>query len=308
MGEEILAIGHAQPDTDSIVSAIGYAKLKRELGKNVKAARCGELNPETRFVLERFSAEEPVRIDDATGRRIILLDHNEYSQAVDGLNDAEIVEILDHHRIGDVETSGPIYFRAEPVGSTSTIVVEEYRETGVPLDDRTAGLLLSGILSDTVILRSPTATERDERVIKELSDHLGLDYEEYGKKILKEKSKLGEKEAREIVLGDFKEYEFGDGVVGIGQVETVAPDEVLEREDELHDAMEEVVAERGYTFLTLLVTDLLNEDTEALFEGERVEDFEEALGTTVKEGKAFLPDVLSRKKQVVPPIEERLAE
>lgn len=304
MSQTSYVIGHQQPDTDTIISAIAHARLKQAQGEDVVAARAGELNPETQFVLERWDVEEPTLLEDATDEQLLLVDHNEHSQTVEGARDADVVEIIDHHRIGDVETSNPIRFRNEPVGSTATILTGLYDEADVEIDEQTAGLLLSGLLSDTVVLRSPTTTETDEVVAERLAEIAGVDYEEYGKELLKQKSKLGEKEPREMVLGDFKEFEFGDSDVGIGQIETVEPAPVLDQRDAVLEAMDEVVAEREYALLVLLVTDLLEEESTALIAGEHTDTVEDALDTTVEDREAFLPGVMSRKKQVVPPLED----
>ncbi len=299
-------VGHQQPDTDAICSAIAYAHLKQAQNENAQPMRCGEINPETRFVLDRFDVDDPDMLDDAADRQIVLMDHNEYSQTAPGMEDAEVVEIVDHHRVGDVETGQPIHCRIEPIGSTSTIVTKLYREHDTEIPEHIAGLLLSGLLSDTVVLRSPTTTETDEEIAQELADIVGVDVEEYGKELLQQKSKLGEKTPREMVTGDFKEYDMGGGTVGIGQVETVTPEQVLEQKEAVIDAMQEIQGERGYEFLTLLVTDLLEEDTEAFFVGDHVDVFEDALDTTVEDAQAALPGVMSRKKQVVPPLEEEM--
>ncbi|ELY49990.1 manganese-dependent inorganic pyrophosphatase [Natronorubrum bangense] len=304
MSQTKYVIGHQQPDTDTIISALACARLKQAQGEDVIAARAGELNPETQFVLERWDVEEPTLLEDATDEQLILVDHNEHSQTVEGAREADVVEIIDHHRIGDVETSNPIRFRNEPVGSTATILTGLYDEADVEIDEQTAGLLLSGLLSDTVVLRSPTTTETDEVVAERLAEIAGVDYEEYGKELLKQKSKLGEKEPREMVLGDFKEFEFGSYDVGIGQIETVEPAPVLEQRDAVLEAMDEVVAEREYDLLVLLVTDLLEEESTALIAGDHTDTVEAALDTTVEDREAFLPGVMSRKKQVVPPLED----
>ena len=304
MSQTSYVIGHQQPDTDTIISALACARLKQAQSEDVVAARAGELNPETQFVLERWDVEEPTLLEDATGEQLILVDHNEHSQTVEGARDADVVEIIDHHRIGDVETSNPIRFRNEPVGSTATILTGLYDEADVEIDEQTAGLLLSGLLSDTVVLRSPTTTETDEVVAERLAAIAGVDYEEYGKELLKQKSKLGEKEPREMVLGDFKEFEFGSYDVGIGQIETVEPAPVLEQRDAVLEAMDDVVAEREYDLLVLLVTDLLEEESTALIAGDHADTVEDALDTTVEDREAFLPGVMSRKKQVVPPLED----
>lgn len=305
--ETVYVVGHQQPDTDTVCTAIAYARLQQSSGRDAQPVRAGDLNPETQFVLEKFGVKEPALLEDAAGKDIVLVDHNEYSQAVDGMEDAQVHQIIDHHRLGDIETSEPIYVRIEPVGSTATIVADMYWEADVDIDSSTAGLLLSGLLSDTVVLRSPTTTGVDEAVAEELAEIADVDYEAYGKELLKQKSKLGEKSPKEMVLGDFKEFQFGDNTVGIGQVETVEPDQVLEQKDAVIEAMEEVVEERGYTFLTLLVTDLLEKHTEAFFVGEGQESFEAALDTNIEEHQAALPGVMSRKKQVVPPLEERFS-
>ncbi|MDY6776562.1 MAG: manganese-dependent inorganic pyrophosphatase [Candidatus Nanohaloarchaea archaeon] len=300
-------VGHEQPDTDTVVSAIAYSKLQQSSGRDSVAVRAGELNPETEFVLERFDVGEPELMEDASGESIILVDHNVYSQAVDGMEDADVRQIIDHHRLGDIETSEPIYVRIEPVGSTATIITDMYREAGVEITRKVAGLLLSGLLSDTVVLRSPTTTDVDRRVAEELADVAGVDIEEYGKELLSKKSELGEKSPREMVLGDFKEYDWGGETFGIGQVETVEPEKVLEQKEEVLEAMRDVVDERGYPLLVLLVTDLLEEHTEAFVVGKEASRFENALDVEIQESQASLPGVMSRKKQVVPPLEEEFS-
>lgn len=306
MSQSAYAIGHQQPDTDTIISAIALARLKQAQGGDVVAARAGELNPETEFVLDRWDVDSPTLLEDATDEELLLVDHNEYSQTVAGAREATITEVIDHHRIGDVTTGDPIFFRAEPVGSTGTILTGLYDEAGVDIDESTAGLLLSGLLSDTVVLRSPTTTDTDREVAERLAEIAGVDYEDYGKELLAQKSKLGEKSPREMVLGDFKEYDIGDDVLGIGQIETVEPEAVLDQRDAVIEAMDEVVAERGYAVLLVLVTDLLEEESTAFIAGDHTEAVGDALDATFTDREAFLPGVMSRKKQVVPPVEDAL--
>ncbi|MXV61129.1 manganese-dependent inorganic pyrophosphatase [Natronorubrum sp. JWXQ-INN-674] len=303
MSNAIHVIGHQQPDTDTVCSAIAYARLKQAQETDAVPARAGALNPETKFVLDRWDVEAPALLEDATDDRLILVDHNEYSQTVPGAREAEIIEVVDHHRIGDVETSAPIFFRNEPVGSTATILTGLYDDADVEIDSQTAGLLLSGLLSDTVVLRSPTTTEADRTAAERLADSAGVEYEAYGKELLQQKSKLGEKAPREMVLGDFKEFEFGPHHVGIGQIETVEPDAVLTQREAVLDAMDAIVDEREYAVLLLLVTDLLEEESTALVAGDRTETVEAGLDVTFDGQEAFLPGVMSRKKQVVPPLE-----
>jgi len=299
-------IGHQRPDTDAITAALAYARLKATDDDAVAAARAGELNPETEFVLEYWDVEEPLLLEDATDEQLILVDHNEHSQTVEGAREATITEIVDHHRLGDVTTSEPIFCRIEPVGSTATIIADLYDERGVELDSQTAGLLLSGLVSDTVILRSPTTTERDRVVAERLADIADVDIEAYGKELLAQKSKLGEKTPREMVLGDFKEFEFGETAVGIGQVETVDPDPVVDQREAIREAMGEIVDERDYDILVLVVTDLLEEASTAFVVGEQIDRVGDALDAELTDGESFLPGVMSRKKQIVPPLESAL--
>ena len=304
MSEPIYVVGHQQPDTDTICSALAYARLKKKQDVDVVPARAGALNPETQFVVDRWDVEVPLLLDDAAGEQLILVDHNEYSQAVTGAEHAEIVEIIDHHRIGDIETSEPILFRNEPVGSTATILTQLFDDKNETITTQTAGLLLSGILSDTVVLRSPTTTDRDRTVAERLADIAEVDYEAYGKDLLTQKSKIGEKSPREMVLSDFKEFDFNGQHVGIGQIETVEPSVVLEQQTAVLGAMDDIATERDYAVFLLLITDLLEEDSTALVAGPEIEPVEEGLDTTFTDHGSFLPGVMSRKKQVVPLLED----
>lgn len=295
-------VGHQQPDTDSITAALAYARLKQAEGVDAVPARAGEINPESQFVLDRWDAEAPTRLEDATGETLLLVDHNEHSQTVAGARDATIAGVVDHHRIGDVQTGEPIQFRTEPVGSTATILTQLYDDADVEIDSQTAGLLLSGLLSDTVVLRSPTTTEQDRTAVQRLAGIADVDPEAYGTELLQQKSKLGEKAPREMVLADFKEFEFGSSSVGVGQIETVDPSPVLDQHDAVLAAMDEIIGERGYEALVLLVTDLLDEDSTALVAGDSG-TVAAALDTAFTDRAAFLPGVMSRKKQVVPQLE-----
>ncbi len=304
MSQQGYVIGHQQPDTDTICSAIAYARLKQIQGEDVTPARAGELNPETEFVLQRWDVDVPTLLEDSTDERLILVDHNEYSQAVSGVSEAQITEIVDHHRIGDIQTSDPIFFLNEPVGSTATILTGLYDDASEEIDAQTAGLLLSGVLSDTVVLRSPTTTDRDRDVAGRLAKIAGVEIEQYGKKLLEQKGKIGEKCPREMVLADFKEFEFGTHTVGIGQVETVEPTVVLNQREAVLAAMDDIVSQRAYDELLLLVTDVLEEDSTVLVAGEHSETVEEALDAEFTNREVFLPGIMSRKKQVVPQLEE----
>ncbi len=299
----IYVIGHKNPDTDSICSAIAYARLKNKLGEGEFApARCGAINPETKFVLEKFGVEAPEVLENASGRELILVDHNEFSQAVDGIENAKIVEVVDHHKV-NFNYSEPIYFLVKPLGSTATIIAEKYFEAGIEPEKEIAGILLGAILSDTVVFKSPTTTEKDKEIAKKLAEIAGIDdIEKFGIEVKKAKSNLEGMSEEEIIKGDFKEFTFGDKKVGIGQVEIVDYDQVKGREDEIISEMEKMTGE-GYDLVMLMVTNIMDESSLLLVAGNIVK-VEEAFGKKVENDRVLLPGVMSRKKQVVPKIEE----
>ena len=300
-------VGHQNPDTDSICAALTYANLKQELGADVEAIRVGKINAETEFILDEFDVDEPELVEEVTADdQVILVDHNEKSQAVEGIEEAEILEIIDHHRIGDVETGNPIYFRNEPVGCTSTIITKLYQENDVEISDKMAGLLLSAILSDTVIFRSPTCTETDKEIAEMLAQQLGVDIKDYGVRMFKAGSVVKKLEPKELVTNDYKEYQFAGDTIGVGQIEVMDVDEVDGIKDDILDSIEELVAENDYKFLVLLVTDILAEGSLLMVSDSGIEVVENAFDVTVENNEVYLDDVLSRKKQVIPVLSDYL--
>jgi len=231
-------------------------------------------------------------------RRVILVDHNELSQSAPGVDEAQVVEIVDHHRVGDVQTAAPIMFLDMPVGSTATIVAQRYRELGVQLPVPMAGLLLAAVLSDTVLLKSPTTTDVDRRIVESLGVVVGADPLEFGLEMFKARSVIEEFVARRVVNADLKEYRVGDTVVAIGQVETVDANGMLDaHRAELEAVMRELLEMRGYGLVLLMVTDVVREGSAILAEGRR-RVAERGLGIDLSQGIAWMDGVLSRKKQV----------
>jgi manganese-dependent inorganic pyrophosphatase len=232
-------------------------------------------------------------------RRVILVDHAEQAQSVVGVEQAEIVEILDHHHIGSIETRVPVTATFDPVGSTSTLIVERFRSAGFEPSAPTASMLLCAVLSDTVLLNSPTTTERDHAVVAYLEQLLGVDAQALGKEMFEATSDVSGVPAGEIVTRDAKEYELPSGeTVSIAQIETVGQ-RLLERENELRDAISEVCRRNGYLLAALMVTDILAGDTELIACGDEAA-IERAFGSTDGGGAIKLPGVMSRKKQVAP--------
>lgn len=297
---KILVMGHKNPDTDSICSAIAYANLKKELGFEVEAVRLGTISKETQFILDYLNMDAPRLIESVnSGDQIILVDHNEAGQSVDGRDNATILEIIDHHKI-DLKTSDPINLRFETVGCSSTIISKIYEEKGVAITKEMATVMLSAIMSDTLIFKSPTCTEEDVKQGKKLAEIAGLDYEVYGKDLLIAGTSLDDKTAYEIVNIDCKPFEFGTQKAAVAQVNTVEISAVLARKDELETVMKELMAKDGLDFVTLMITDIITNSTELYVVGDKTLTIK-TFGMSEGAETVFLPNVVSRKKQIVPP-------
>jgi manganese-dependent inorganic pyrophosphatase len=235
----------------------------------------------------------------ATRRRVILVDHNEVSQSADGVEEAAVVEIVDHHRIGDVQTAHPITFLGSPVGATATIIARHYRDLEIDPPVGIAGLLLSAVLSDTVLLKSPTTTDTDREIVEWLALIVGVDYVEFAMEMFRARSSGRAFSAREAVTNDLKEYRVRDGVVAIGQFETVDADDVLSNREAIVAFMDDLAASRGYDTLALMVTDIVREGSELIVSGRR-RPLEKAFGVSFDSGSAWFDGMLSRKKQLAP--------
>ena len=235
-------------------------------------------------------------------KKVIQVDHNERGQSVDGLEDAEVVEIIDHHRVADIQTNNPIYFRNEPVGSTSTIVAKCFFENGIRPSRKAAGLLCGAIISDTLLFRSPTCTPQDKYICKKLAEIAGINIEEFAKEMFKAGTSLKGKTVEEIFNTDFKPFTIEGTKVGISQVNTMDIEGFMPLKEEMLNYMDQKAKEAGLEMVMLLLTDILNEGSEILVTGAKPEIVEKAFKVTLKDKGAFLPGVLSRKKQVVPPI------
>jgi len=305
MTEAVYVVGHKNPDTDSICSAIAYAELKKKLGVNAVAARQGEPNPETKFVLEKFGVEAPELLTDGSGKKVILVDHSEIGQSLDNLGQAEIVEIIDHHKVGDVTTPNPIFFLAMPVGCTATVVKTLYDYFGVEIPKDIAGIMLASILSDTVIFKSATTTDKDRKAAEELAKIAGVEnMEALGMEMFKVKSDIAGKPPRELLFRDFKDFDMSGNKVGIGQIEVVDLSLLDEVKDSLYEEMKKVKEEGGYHSVFMMLTDIIREGTELLVVSEDTSVVEKAFGKAVEGRSVWLEGVMSRKKQVVPPLEK----
>ncbi len=304
----VYVIGHKNPDTDSICSAIGYAAFKNAKdGGEFQAARAGELNPETTFVLERFQLSVPSFLENASEKDVILVDHNEVAQAADGITEANIIEILDHHKIGDVQTSQPIFFRNMPVGCTGTIVYLQYKENGLTPEAPVAGALCSAILSDTLAFRSPTCTDLDREAAAALAELAGIaDIEAYAKEMFKAGSELAGKTPDEILHLDYKKFTAGSTTYGVGQVTSMDEDELRELSATMKAHMEASIESEGVDMIFFLLTNILDESSELVTAGQGADAAAAEAFQSSESDRMYLKGVVSRKKQVIPPLTEVL--
>lgn len=300
--EKVLVFGHKNPDTDTICSSIVYANLKQQLGVNAEAVRLGAVNAETQYALDYFKAEQPRLIETAANetKAVILVDHNERQQSVNDIDDVTVLEVIDHHRIANFETSDPLYYRAEPVGCTATILLKLHKEKNVAVTKQMAGLMLSAIISDSLLFKSPTCTSEDIEAAKELAAIAEVDANEYGLEMLKAGANLSDKTAEELISIDAKEFPMGSFKVEVAQVNAIDVNEVLARKDELVKTIEAVIEEKQLDLFLLAVTDILNSNSTALVLGKEAAVVEEAYNVKLENGVALLEGVVSRKKQIVP--------
>jgi manganese-dependent inorganic pyrophosphatase len=299
----IYVFGHKNPDTDSICAAIAYAYLKNKLGFEAKPFRLGEINNETKLVLSKFNVEVPELLSSVEGKDVILVDHNEFEQSADGIEKANIIEIIDHHKM-KFSWDKPIYILTMPLGSTCTIIAKLFSQHSIEIPKELAGIMLSAILSDTVIFKSPTTTEEDKKIAEKLAEIAGIsDITAWGVEMFKAKSEVASKSARELICGDCKLYDFNGKKVLIGQIEVVDDKEVLERKEELLEEMEKIKEEENLYGVVLMITDIMKAGSTLLVVAESLEPFEKAFNVKFEENSIWLPCVMSRKKQIVPPLE-----
>jgi len=304
----ILVFGHKNPDTDTICSAIAYAELKGKLGKDVKAVRLGEVNEETKFVLDYFKVEKPELIESVSGKEIMLVDHNERTQTADGFEEAKVLELVDHHRISNFNVDEPLYVRMEPVGCTVTIILKLFKEHNLLPAPATAGLMLSAIVSDTLLFKSPTCTECDVKAGKELAEIAGVNVEEYGLEMLKAGTALGGKSEAELINMDMKIFEVDGSKIGVAQVNTVNEAELLERKEKLLVEINNIIKKEGLKFFIFAITNILSNDSTGIVAGDGNAIIEKAFNEKIDNNLIALKGVVSRKKQIIPPLTKAIQE
>ncbi|EAE8346815.1 manganese-dependent inorganic pyrophosphatase [Listeria monocytogenes] len=303
-----LVFGHKNPDTDTICSAISYAELKKAQGADIEAVRLGELNSETAFVLDYFQVTAPRLVQTVANEvsEVALVDHNERQQSADDIDEVTVTAVVDHHRIANFETSDPLYYRAEPVGCTTTILLKMFRENEVEVSKTVAGLMLSAIISDTLLFQSPTCTEEDKVAAEKLALIADVDIQTYGMAMLKAGADVSKKTVAELLL-DAKEFNMNDNKVEIAQINVVDVNDVLSRRAEVEALMAQNIVDKGLDLYLFVITNILTNDSVGIAIGSKTAVVEEAYGVTFVENQAPLKGVVSRKKQVVPILTDTFA-
>ena len=305
---KILVFGHQNPDTDAIGSSYAFAELSRLRGlETAEVVALGEVNEETAFALDYFGVAAPRVVTSAKAEgadSVILTDHNEFQQSISDIKDVTILGVVDHHRVANFETESPLFMILEPVGSASSIVYRQFKADGHAIPKATAGLLLSGLISDTLLLKSPTTHKTDYKVAEELAELAGVDLETYGLALLKAGTNLATKTPEELIDIDAKTFELNGQAVRVAQVNTVDIPEVLTRQSEIEAAIKTSMAENGYADFVFMITDIVNSNSEILAIGANIDKIEAAFDFKLEENHAFLAGAVSRKKQVVPQLTE----
>lgn len=305
--EKELIFGHQNPDTDAIGTAIAYSYLQNKLGYNTEPVALGEANDETAFALKKFGFEAPRVIKTAANEvdKVMLVDHNEPQQSVSDIDKVTVTHVVDHHRIMNFNTTSPLFYLDEPVGCTSTIMYDLYRYNDVEIPKNIAGIMLSAIISDTLLLKSPTTTDKDKKAVETLAEIAGVDYQSYGLEELKAGTNIADKSEEELIDLDAKSFELNGQTARVAQINVVDLPEAMERKDSFLKAMEDVSEAENYDLFMLLITNVLDSDSKALVVGNdnAKAAFEKAFGKVV-DSEIDLPGVVSRKKQVVPQLTE----
>lgn len=301
-----LVFGHKKPDTDSIASAISMANLQTNIGSYSESFRLGNVNRETDFALKTFGMKEPEYLEKVTEKdNVIMVDSNEFSQSADGIEKANIKMIVDHHRL-NLQTTNPVFCMAEPVGCTSTILYKLYKQNDVSITPEMAGIMLSAIVSDTLLFKSPTSTEQDKFIAGKLSDIAGIDMYDYGYRMLKAGTNLDGYTAEQIINTDSKPFDKNGVKFVISQINSADVDSVLEKQNELETAIASEIVNNNLDCYVFMVTDILNASSKAIVLGNKKDIFEKAYNTKLFNNTAVLDGVVSRKKQVLPKILEAI--
>ena len=308
MENKVLIFGHKNPDTDTICSSLVKEILNKKNGcENSKAVRLGNINKETQYVLNYLGLEVPELIEKVEeGQEVILVDHNEFNQSAEGIENAKILGVIDHHRISNFETSEPLYYTARPYGCTSTILYKEFLQKGIEIEKTEAILMASAIISDTLLLKSPTTTDHDRKALEELGKIANINIQEYGLEMIKAGTDLDDFSEEQLINLDAKSLDKNGTKFVIAQVNTVSIEDVLKRQEKLENAMNKEIEEKGLSLFVLAITDILNSNSEIIALGSRIDAVEKGFEKNLENNRAFLEGVVSRKKQLLPQIDKNI--
>ena len=308
MENEVLIFGHKNPDTDSICSSMAQETLNEKTGWKAKAVRLGKINKETQFVLDYIKEEAPKLIEKVEeGQEVILVDHNEFSQSIEGIEKATIRMVTDHHKIANFETSEPLYYTAKPYGCTSTILYKEFIQDGIEIDRTEAILMASAIISDTLLLKSPTTTEYDKKALEELGKIANINIQEYGLEMLKAGTDLDDFSEEELIKLDAKLFEKNGKRNVIAQVNTVSIEDILKRQEKLEQTIKKEMETKEISLFVFAITDILNSNSEIIVIGNNANEIiQKAFGKKLQNNRTFLEGVVSRKKQILPEIDKNI--
>lgn len=306
MGENVLIFGHKNPDTDSICSSIVREILDKKNGWNcTKATRLGNINKETQYILKYLGIEAPELIEKVEEcQSVILVDHNDFNQSIEGIEKANILSVIDHHKIANFQTSEPLYYIAKPYGCTSTILFEEFKQFGHKIERTEAILMASAIISDTLLLKSPTTTEHDKKALEELEKIANINAEEYGLEMLKAGTDLNDLSEQELINLDAKRVDKNGNKIIIAQVNTVSIDDVLKRQAKIEEVINDKIKNDDLSLFVFVITDIINSNSEIIALGSKIETVEKAFNKKLENNRAFLEGVVSRKKQLLPAIDK----
>ena len=300
--KETLVFGHKSPDTDAIMSSMVMANLERELGNNAKAVRLGNINKETEYVFNFLGIERPELVEEIEdGQNVILVDHNESTQSVNNLENANVQKIVDHHAI-NFQTSAPMYYRAEPVGCTSTVLYKMYNENDVEISKEIATMMLSAIISDTLLFKSPTCTAEDKKIAEKLAKIAGVDVNVYGTELLKAGTDLSEFTPEQIINIDSKLFEKDGKKFKIAQVNTADLDSIFKDKVYFEAAINNEIQKDNLDLYMFAATDIINSNSKIITLGNDSSVVEKAYGVVLEDNTALLENVVSRKKQMLPGI------
>ena len=300
--DEVIIIGHKNPDLDSVASALAFAYFRNETGeKGWSARRAGDADDETEFIFKKFNVELPPIIKSLKGKKVALVDHSAYTQMLDDMKEAEIVEVVDHHNVGDLQTNKPIRFHSEPVGSTCTIIASYFLAHNIKIPKDIASILLAGIISDTDLFKSPTTTKLDLQIKALLEDITKIDSSKLGIEMFKVKSNIEKKTMHEIINEDAKEYDLPLAIkLYCSQVKLMDLNGfITKRKDELLKTMNADMKKGNYDLFVVIVTDLIKEGSEVFAAG-KTDIFEKAMNVKLKDSSVYIDGLMSRKSQVIP--------